>query len=56
MGADVGGVGLGVPLDEEFVPDPKFLYGDPIARIDVPSFDCVVVTTGERVIVAASGM
>lgn len=55
MGADVGGVGLGVPFDDEFVPDAKFLYGDPIARIEVPSFDCVVVTTGDRVMLAATG-
>ncbi|PMB67938.1 hypothetical protein BM221_006113 [Beauveria bassiana] len=54
-GADVG-VGLGVPFDDEFVPDAKFLKGDPMARIDVPSFDCVVVTTGDNVMLTTDGL
>lgn len=43
-----------MPFDDEFVPDARFLYGEPMARIEVPSFDCVAVTTGDSTIVAAT--
>lgn len=43
-----------MPFDDEFVPDARFLYGDPMARIEVPSFDCVAVTTGDNTIMATT--